>query len=103
MNHLYAKLKAEKTCPVCGADARPVNEQQERMLLVRFECSATFGVSGILNTINAIEPCPAPSQVGADHLMQKNAAPSLGRVVPSPYAPQVKSAEERRSTKAGAA
>ncbi|WEO73807.1 hypothetical protein [Agrobacterium vitis] len=73
MSHLYAKLKAEKTCPVCCAHAMPVTEQQERMLLVRFECSATFGVSGILNTINAIEPCPTPSQVAADHLMAEAA------------------------------
>ncbi|MVA24517.1 hypothetical protein V6582_05725 [Agrobacterium vitis] len=69
MNHLYAKLKAEKTCPVCGADATPVKEQQERMLLVRFECSAVFGVSGILNVINVNEPCPRPSHVAAEHLM----------------------------------
>jgi len=69
MNHLYAKLKAEKSCPVCGAAAMPATEQQERMLLVRFQCSAIFGVSGILGTINANETCPSPSRVAADHLM----------------------------------
>ncbi|MCF1449966.1 hypothetical protein FS815_24560 [Agrobacterium vitis] len=71
MIHLYAKLKAEKDCPVCGAPAMPTTEQQEQMLLVRFKCSAIFGVSGILNTINVNEPCPSPSQVAADHLMEE--------------------------------
>ncbi|MCF1485658.1 hypothetical protein FS800_26590 [Agrobacterium vitis] len=69
MTALYARLKAEKTCPVCGQPATPVTQQQERMLLVRYECGATFGVSGILNVINANEPCPTPSQVAAAHLM----------------------------------
>ncbi|MCF1446652.1 MULTISPECIES: hypothetical protein [Rhizobium/Agrobacterium group] len=74
MNRLYAKLKAEKACPVCCAPAMPTTEQQERMLLVRFECSAILGVSGMLNVINVNEPCPKPSHVAADHLMAEVAS-----------------------------
>ncbi|MCF1492472.1 hypothetical protein GOZ83_05120 [Agrobacterium vitis] len=68
MNHLYAKLKAEKTCPVCRAPAMPTTDQQERMLLVRFECSAILGVSGMLNVINVNEPCPRPTHLAVERL-----------------------------------
>ncbi|MDQ0454688.1 hypothetical protein [Rhizobium paknamense] len=69
MNHLYARLKAETTCPVCGSPVMPITQQQEQLHIVRYQCSAVFGVSDILQVVNIYDPCPTPSQVAASHLM----------------------------------
>jgi hypothetical protein len=73
MTSLYAKLKAEKTCPVCGLAAMPASAQQERLLLVRYECGAIFGVSEQLDAIEDFEPCPTPSRKATDRLMDEMA------------------------------
>ncbi|MDQ0454631.1 hypothetical protein [Rhizobium paknamense] len=69
MTDLYAMLKTRKACPVCGQAAMPVNARQEQMKLVRYECGAAFGVSSILNVIDANQPCPMPSQAAAGQMM----------------------------------
>lgn len=73
LTSLYAKLKAETTCPVCQLAAMPPTAQQEQLRLVRYECGAIFGVSKHLDAIEEFEPCPTPSKKAADRLMAEMA------------------------------
>lgn len=80
MMSLNEKLKAEKTCPVCGLAAIKVSVRQRVMRLVRYECGAVFGISKQLDAIEPYEPCPTPSRKAADRLMAEMALALAGAV-----------------------